>query len=359
MSTHVDDDRAGDSAAQEFAQGSSGKRRSGNGPSNLLYGIGILMFIGAGALMTVPGFVPQVAWVFKLAAKHGITSGPLFLCGLSLCAMGWIARAVIAQRNEEDESQQRLLFEQLASDLALVRAGLDALKGDVVRLNVTSQSVLALAESNETDDAAQNQQDAIFRLAASLDQVGAHLDHRIQTQHTALATTVQELSAAIAAVREQVAQLAAPPMPTIPIEAQVHGSQDQASSIAIRPAISISAQGQRENGLGLLDTLDDNGESQGTKTSLRVQPIAGHGDRAHEILAHGPQAPLPADRNGKIELKAQHAHRAPAAQRIDAGSRASDDDEDFSTRDKLELLRSLMDDVRVREALGSLMGADE
>lgn len=359
MSTHVDDDRAGDSAAQEFAQGSSGKRRSGNGPSNLLYGIGILMFIGAGALMTVPGFVPQVAWVFKLAAKHGITSGPLFLCGLSLCAMGWIARAVIAQRNEEDESQQRLLFEQLASDLALVRAGLDALKGDVVRLNVTSQSVLALAESNETDDAAQNQQDAIFRLAASLDQVGAHLDHRIQTQHTALATTVQELSAAIAAVREQVAQLAAPPMPTIPIEAQVHGSQDQASSIAIRPAIAISAQGQRENGLGLLDTLDDNGESQGTKTSLRVQPIAGHGDRAHEILAHGPQAPLPADRNGKIELKAQPAHRAPAAQRIDAGSRASDDDEDFSTRDKLELLRSLMDDVRVREALGSLMGADE
>ena len=354
-----DDDNDGDSTADELAHASSGKRSSGNGPSNLLYGLGILMFIASGALMTVPGFVPQVAWVFKHAAKHGITSGPLFLCGLSLCAMGWIARAVIAQRNEEDESQQRLLFEQLASDLALVRTGLDALKGDVVRLNATSQSVLQLAESNETDESAQNQQDAIFRLAASLDQVGAHIDHRVQAQHTALQAAIKEINAAISAVREDITQLATAPAPIERIDEPAHSSQESASAPS---AVAPSSIDLRDKGLGLLDTLDDNGESRGSKTSPRLQPIVSQGERAREILASNPQAPLPTDRgndrNGKIELKAPASNRPAPASRGDTISRVPDDEE-FSTRDKLELLRSLMDDQRVREALGTLMGDEQ
>jgi len=355
--TQDNDDRLGDTKHDEHAHALAAHRRSKGGPATLLMMCGVMLWMGAAALMSVPVFVPQYAWIFRHAAKHGVTSGPLLMFGLCLFGLGFVARAIAAPKDELTESQERLRYDQISGELALVRDGLDAARADLAILQVASQSALEVAQAEQANAAAENRQDAIFRLAASLDQVGARLDQRVQAQQSAIQSTLQELGQSIQALQDQMKHLAssralgssASQLMGRAMEKRSSHAQEAQTIAHERAASGPSAASVAEPSLGLLDSLDDFGHPQ-TKESPRLQ-IAGDAQHARAIIdidAASAAQPHAGSDQERARRRTNGAH----------DSHASEFDQDFSTRDKLELLRSLMDDARVREALGSLTGSE-
>ncbi len=349
--TQDNDDRLGDSKHDEHAHALAAHRRSKGGPAALLMMCGVMLWIGAAALMSVPGFVPQYAWIFRHAAKHGITSGPLLMFGLCLFGLGFVARAIAAPKDELAESQERLRYDQISGELTIVREGLDAARADLAIVQSAAQSALEVAQAEQANAAAENRQDAIFRLAASLDQVGARLDQRVQAQQSAIQSTLHELGQSIQALQDQMKHLASSRSSGSSASQLLGRAMEKRSSHAQEPqtiAHERVASGA-EASLGLLDSLDDFGHPQ-TKESPRLQ-IAGDAQPARGIIdIDAASAAQPHDGSAL-----EHARRRTNGAH---DSHASEFDQDFSTRDKLELLRSLMDDARVREALGSLTGSE-
>jgi len=354
MTTQENDAAYGDSSHEERAHSAAAHHRKPGSPVVLLFASGTLLWIGAIGLMTLPGLFPQYAWIFRHAAKHGVTSGPLVLIGLCLVGLGFIARALGAPKDEQTESEERLRFDQLATELVLLREGLDATRADVALVRATTQSALELAEAERANEAAENRQDAIFRLAASLDQVGARLAQRVQSQQTAIHGTLQELATSVRVVQEQIKELAAARTAGSPASQLMGRAMEmrQAHVQGISAERMSSATGvSSEQSLGLLDSLDDFGALQ-TKESPRLQ-LAGEPHARGLLDMDAPSPALPRE-----STNGEHAHHGSKSSANGAfGSHAAELDEEFSTRDKLELLRSLMDDARVREALGSLTGS--
>jgi signal transduction histidine kinase len=350
MTTQGNDDKFSDSTHDIASH-----RRAKGGPAGLLILSGVLLWGGAGALMTMPAFLPRYAWIFTHAAKHGVTSGPLLLFGLCLISLGLVARAVAAPRDEQEESQQRLRFDQLESALTLVRECQESSRADLAAVRESSNCALEIMRNEQANAAQENRQDAIFRMAASLDQVAARLDQRLQAQQTALQAMIQELSQSIAATQEQVKELARskPGISNAQLMGRAIEIRNSGRSDRMSPGSTMTSG--TEGSLGLLDTLDDFGAMQGQDGSHGQTISIGDGHHAHDPVGHdhmsidAPIAPLPRDGAESAMRRASNGAQEPYASEISG---------EFSTRDKLELLRSLMDDVRVREALGALTGSD-
>lgn len=362
--TQDNEDKFGDSTHEDQTRASARDHRSQGGPGGFLIGIGVMLWVGAGALMSVPGLVPQYAWVFKQAAKHGITSGPLLLSGLCLCGLGLVARALRARKDDQAESQQRLRFDQLEGSLAFVREGIDAARADFTRVQQATQSLLEIAQAEQANAAAENRQDAIFRLAASLDQVGAHLDQRLQAQQAAIQDTLEELSQSVSAAQTEMRELASS-RPTASGPGQLLGRalgmkhpqmHDKRAPTIERSSRGTGMTSGLEGSLGLLDTLDDAGAVHSVDSAARPQSATGEAHRARESAeANHPPAPLPRDGVGQHSDPAWDSR--PKSNGMD-DSPSFENEGEISTREKIELLRALMDDVRVREALSGLTSVE-
>jgi molecular chaperone GrpE (heat shock protein) len=331
-------DRVND-AANDTTHSASRRGRSAGAAGGLLVGSAFLLWCAAAAAVAVPRLAPQYGWVFKLAAKHGVTGGPLALCGVCVWGLGLVARAIArSQRDDQDESRERLRFDQLTGALSLVREKVDATEALLTRVHETAQSALEIAQNEQSNAAAQNRQDAIFRLAASLDQVGARLDQRMQTQQAAIETALQDTAKSLRTALDDINEVAHSRPAVSPNTDLLERAIDRKRSAAMR---SDSA-GTIESSLGVLDTLDDFGMAQ----SDSKRTIA-----RERTDVESPSAPLPRE--------TVHSDSSAPARRISNGTPEAlhiGEGDEFSTRDKLELLRALMDDVRVREALGGLTG---
>jgi hypothetical protein len=338
--TQATADRSNDSAHDTTHAGSH-RRRSTGAAAFLLVGSAFALWGAAAAAVLMPRSMPEFAWIFKHAAKHGLTVGPLALCGMCLWGLALVVRTVARTRGDEqaDESKERLRFDQLSGALTLVRDRVESSQALIARVQEIAQSALEIAQSEQSNAAAQNRQDAIFRLAASLDQVGAHLDQRLQAQQAAVENMLQETTKSLVATRDEIKQLASSRASSAPSNEIVGRAIDMKRSSSLR---STGADAF-ETSLGVLDTLDDFGVAQeaGNRTlSLREGPTG-----------ENPTAPLPRDASRPESGSNARRLSNGASERAQLG-----EGDEFSTRDKLELLRALMDDVRVREALGGLTG---
>ncbi len=176
---------------------------------SLLYSLAGLI-AGAGGLLCAfgPQFLPAQAEFFARVAARGITSGALWCVAAVMFALSMLARAL--GRNLEALGQTEdnsLLIEQVAMDLAQTRSSMQELRVEFVYLkeyitNLGRDLPAQIATANESTT-----RDAMYRLAASLDQVGARLEQRIRTQHGTLEGTLQEVQQSLQATCEQVTQL--------------------------------------------------------------------------------------------------------------------------------------------------------
>jgi hypothetical protein len=174
-----------------------------------LFWLGAWIAGAGGALCAFgPQVLPAQAEFFARVAARGITPGALWCAAALMGSLAMLARAL--GRNLEvlgQEDDQSLLIEQVAMDLAQTRSSMQELRVEFVYLkdhvtNMGRDLPTQIASANESTT-----RDAMYRLAASLDQVGARLEQRIRTQHGTLEGTLQELQQSLQSTCDQVAQL--------------------------------------------------------------------------------------------------------------------------------------------------------
>jgi hypothetical protein len=159
------------------------------------------MLGGAAALALVPRAVHATGPAVAELARLGVTWPLLAGFGVVIAAVATTARRTATsapiQPVSEPESTTSLAQDPLARDiageLARVRGSLHDLRVEFVyvkdalsRLQQTASQ--ADAESDHDAEA------AIFRLAASLDQLGGRIEHELSTQRTWLAGALEELA---------------------------------------------------------------------------------------------------------------------------------------------------------------------
>ena len=174
-----------------------------------LFWMGAVVAGVGGALCAFgPMILPAQAELFARVAARGITPGTLWCAAALMGSLAIFARAL--GRNVEvlgQKDDHGLLIEQVAMDLAQTRSSMQELRVEFVYLkdhvaNMGRDLPGQIASANESTT-----RDAMYRLAASLDQVGARLEQRIRTQHGTLEGTLKELQQALEASCDQVAQL--------------------------------------------------------------------------------------------------------------------------------------------------------
>jgi hypothetical protein len=296
-----------------------------------LLGLGLL---GLGVALSLG---PKMSWKLNQVADGfkylGVQGGALAVGGILLVGMGLLRRGQIALRTPtEEQAEDRLLIEQLSKDslrvgddLARLESGLTQITTELARsrrtmeerLNACTQEIIGAIPLPKAGPSAD---DAIFRLAASLDQVGARIEQRLKTQYNALQDHLEDVGAAILSARNQMQGLE-----------QVGGNHAAVLREEVQAQVEVALEetgfwangGRNPNApsLGLLDTLGD--------PQVHSQ---------HDVEAV--QAPLPQD------------NPSGSAQPQVAPMMFNSDEVDTKTR--LVQLSSLLADPKLRQALEGL-----
>ncbi len=233
-----------------------------------------LMLIGISACglgMTL-SLGPRLSWKLSQIAegfRHlGVEGGVLVMGGLTMIALGLLRRGQVALRTPTTEqAEDRQLIEQLtkdslraAADLSRLESGLAHVEGE---LSATRQELAQriAASAREISDLIPPPQEipspdeAIFRLAASLDQVGMRIEQRLKAQYTALQDHLEDVGAAILSARNHMQGLSQ----SSGQQAAVLREEMQAQVESALEETGFWANGRNSKlpSLGVLDTLDD------------------------------------------------------------------------------------------------------
>jgi hypothetical protein len=262
------------------------------------------------------------------------------------------AAAAIEQASSEDME----MLEHLVLDFTRMRDGVQELRHELGQIREASTTILQTTVGLSEAQSSECKQDAIFRMAASLDQVGARIEHRLGTQSTVLQDTLTELTKSIQATQKLVTELASSPPPrhSTPQESS-HEPRAESRARSPHPRspepplpapesdldVWVELDNDEPRSLGLLDTLDDQGQAQTRKTSLSLERPQGQ-----EASQPGP---LP-----KI-IRNQQSNAALLGREAGDGVRSVP--RETPVDDKIDQLKSLLSDARVRKAL-ELMQAE-
>lgn len=321
---------------------------------------------------------PKVSWKLGQISEGfkylGIEGGTLVMGGLVLFALGMLRRAQIADR--EEEADDRLLVEQVAADLLQVRDSLEEVNGGTSQLAKEMRALQGQVAEVAQVQAAQPQQqpqqsgvgeEAIFRLAASLDQLGARMEQRLKSQYGAMQDSLEELNGVVLAVRKNMQEMleaaASEQHAWAQQQAPAPAHPEQAAYMEAEPAPMIHMQDAppvEGTPLGLLDSLDDPMTEPRPVTPppqqlarTGFQPMAQAGTAS---LAQTGIAPLA--RTGMTPRAAVPAPRPQAAREEDSWAELVQLDppaeHQAETQQKLDQLNSLLADDRLRAALDKM-----
>lgn len=305
----------------------AGEKSQGH-PLVFLLGAAAVAF-GA-ALVVLPVVAREQAGIVNALAKHGVTGTPVALTGLVLCVLAIVGRKKPDTTASRQSADQGLLLEQIACDLALMRGGMQELRVEYVYLKDQIQKAIAQRDLQEAQAKEHDAAAAMFRLAASMDQLTGRIETRMIAQDNALAGQFTTLHGEIGELRSHVGDLRARIEEGIQTASTAdsgngyHVSDERQIEIeeGYRPhaddfEVAVELEQIEEQGLGLLDEFDDHGQIRREKHSPSMRP----GRRATDLEA---QAGLLPSRN------------LPAPRSVD---------------EKLAALRELMSDPTVRQAL--------
>jgi len=262
-----------------------------------------LMGLGATAaglaLTLAPKFSWQAAQVLSVFDSLGVQGGTLMMGGLALLGLAMVlrqgaqTRVAAIQAGEDtgllesvaaDVLQVGSLLESLETSIAGLKNDLDGLRAKVAEVSVPAQK-----QPSEGLDS----EDAIFRLAASMDKVGARIEERLKSQFTDLTgrlgkveTSLRETSVLIEKLEAPPAAVPAPmpaPAPQQPAHYATPEPHRAHEAPAPHPTAYSAAPDMRPEpdeagSLGLLDELDDNGVASPLPAE---QPV--HFDHASEL----------------------------------------------------------------------------
>ncbi len=226
----------------------------------LMIAVGVLALLG-GAVLTLG---PRLSW--KLAQISGgfkylgVEGGTLAMGGMLLAALGLIRRAIANSKSADDANA---MVDQLASEVVQMHSTLDeveksaeAMREELQELKSAIESLTEAQRSTPVVAQAPSNDDAMFRIAASLDQLGARVEQRLKAQHESMQESLEDLNEVVDAVRKNMDEVFAGV-----------AEQNAAAVETGAPTVDASAQSAAPNAsddsepyqapLGLLDELDD------------------------------------------------------------------------------------------------------
>lgn len=177
----------------------------GGGYALLLYLTGIGMAGSGVALALAPRISWQLTKVVRKLQPYGVDNSTLVVGGVVIFALGWVVRATVraarsaTQMQPDTSADLQLVTDQLASDLAVVKRAVSGLADRISAVAQGQQQLLEMAVSQPAADGGQvsDQQNALFRLAASLDQLGAKMDERIHCLDTEIRAKIEGVRHAV------------------------------------------------------------------------------------------------------------------------------------------------------------------
>lgn len=198
----------------------------------LLFGAGGIALI---AVALITGLVPQlpeaVSPALDLLARAGLDKGPLAMFGVLTIGVSFAMRRSAPVKDTTSER----LAEQLERESQTVEA---QFRESGATVEILRQDILAMqqmikdgfeATANSTSSSQEAGNDRIFRLAASLDQLGAQVDRRLDVAH-------EELKGLIAASSDRACEA------TDRLMSRMEPNGDAASPLPLKPAIEQEAQ---------------------------------------------------------------------------------------------------------------------
>ena len=316
--------------------------------SKLPYLLAAALMLAGVALAMLPVLAPQHAWAVRSAARYGLTSAPLLLASCVLFGVALSLRSGRTPQPEPRGEDHDLLLDQVASELAALRGGLQELRVEFVYVKDAQQTLLeALSERGDTSQA-EAQQSAMFRLAASLDQVGAKIEQRLAASESAMQGLLGELGAGITATQQRLAEIATAPRATARGAAAAERWVDADGA---DPALAETAAwpGYRDrSGLGLLDTLDDPAHA------AQAAAAQAAGAPAAAASAPVPAQPAPQEAAPSPHGRILRNDRPRAPQADEPAAPLPQAAVDAPIEGKIALLRSLLADGRVRDVLETM-----
>lgn len=172
------------------------REKAVGGITGLLFWTGGLAATGLGLALALGDRVaPEVGWISTQMARSGVSAGPVIACGTLALGFAWITRlqrrhgAMVARSLD-----QGLVLSKLAQDFSGLRENIARVQLEFAQVQQTNRTLLNLSRE-QAAAAAQSEptKDAMFRLAASMDQLGARLETRVRTQFDSLEKRVAEV----------------------------------------------------------------------------------------------------------------------------------------------------------------------
>jgi hypothetical protein len=309
-----------------------------------LYAAGGLLLLAAGALVAL-SLAGQAALATALSGA-GISPGLLGVGAAGLIGLGAATRALGANRGAQ--AVPSFALDQLATEIATLRSQFQQVRDQQAQILAMGQAGAQVGQGPAAD-----QLNAMFRIAASLDQLGARLDTGFKTHFASVDEKLNILARVLAGLRDSVQRggaaadvretqgrqeaAAAPPAPvSVPVSAQV--------SAPVSAPVSASAPraGPTAAPRPAPTAVPRPAPTAAPKAALPIQPPAPK-IGSLGILDHI-DAPEPtADESGD----------GPMLIDLDSESAGASADSDASAAAKRSHLDALLPDDSVRRALGS------
>ncbi len=261
------------------------------------------LVVASAALAVVPRVLPSETAIVARLAKHGLT-WPLLACvGLVLGAIAATALKKTPKPQPEPRPEPETMapvpdpmLREIAAELARVRGGLHDMRVDFVYVK-DALSRLQQSATHVEDNGNAETEAAIFRLAASLDQLGGRVEHELHAQRSWIAAALEQRgTASMSSGRGSGESTPAYADPYASgFEGPVHEINLDEGFVSaegdMHVEVSLEDEGGWPRGLGVLDQLDDlPGPLSHGKKSPSANPsrtIGLLGELEHGIAARG------------------------------------------------------------------------
>lgn len=186
-----------------------GKRKirvRGGGWAALLFLTGAVLVTAGVGLATADHFSWQLVKLRGRIEPYGVQGASVALAGVVVLGMSFAARAAVAAaksvaRAAASNDQQdglELIAGQVAGDLASVRQAVARVGESIGSLAASHNHVLGqLEQLGSPDESGIEQRDGLFRLAASLDKLGAQMDERLHGLDAKIREKIDHVAVAI------------------------------------------------------------------------------------------------------------------------------------------------------------------
>jgi hypothetical protein len=226
------------------------------------------MLLLSGLATTILGLALSILPIFSWQAHQimngldvlGVHGGALAVGGMMLIGLGMIRGQVQANASLADSGVDSEIVEEMAADVVQMRNAVDhmqmvvsGMQGELktVRDEIVAAMPQPVAPVVNEVPAGGGNEDAIFRLAASLDKVGAKIEERLKAQFT-------ELQGRIDSVESSVRVSAATVATATPVQPVAEAPVAAAPAVApVAEQVQPEAPAAPERSLGVLDSLDD------------------------------------------------------------------------------------------------------